>query len=245
MGRMPTTVRSSIRVVIADDHELARVGLYRLLATDSEVEVVGEASDGEQVLRLIDTVALDVLLLDVLMPRKNGLETARELRERIPAGKPYIVMLTTFEDRYYLEQALAIGADGYLSKDVTRQELLDALRSVLKGERVFSRSVLALMQGTNGLAHERPTAVTLTKREEEILELVAQGLTSNEIAERLFISPRTVETHRAHLMEKLGAKNAASLVRYALMHSMFFIPHRTKDSSYHTSAENEGAAEIT
>jgi len=231
MGRMPLTARSTIRVVIADDHELARVGLYRILAADTEVEVVGEASDGEQALALVESLKPDVLLLDILMPRKNGLETVRALREQIPAGRPFIIMLTTFEDRYYLEQALAIGADGYLSKDVTRQELLDALRSVLKGERVFSRSVLALMHGSHDSPRDPLPPVTLTKREEEILELVAQGLTSNEIADRLFISPRTVETHRAHLMEKLGAKNAASLVRYALMHSMFFVPHRSKDPS--------------
>lgn len=228
MGKVSQAVRKTIRVVIADDHELARVGLYRMLASDREIVVVGEASDGEQALELIETTAPDVLLLDILMPRKNGLETARMLRERVPAGRPYIIMLTTFEDRYYLEQALAIGADGYLSKDVTRQELLDAVRAVVNGERVFSRRVLALMQGVHDSFQQSLPAVSLTKREEEILELVAQGLTSNEIAERLFISPRTVETHRAHLMEKIGAKNAASLVRYALFHSMFFAPHRHK-----------------
>jgi two-component system response regulator NreC len=228
MGKVAQAVGKTIRVVIADDHELARVGLYRMLASDREIVVVGEASDGEQALELIETTAPDVLLLDILMPRKNGLEAARMLRERVPAGRPYIIMLTTFEDRYYLEQALAIGADGYLSKDVARQELLDAVRAVVNGERVFSRRVLALLQGSQDSFQQSLPAVSLTKREEEILELVAQGLTSNEIAERLFISPRTVETHRAHLMEKIGAKNAASLVRYALLHSMFFAPHRHK-----------------
>lgn len=227
MKRATTSLTTNaIRVAIADDHELARVGLYCMLSSDSSIEIVGEASDGDQLLALVEQQNPDVVLLDIFMPRRNGLETARELRSRIPTGKPYIIMLTTFEDYSYLQQALAIGADGYLSKDVSRQELLSSLRSVLKGERVFSRSVLALMQGMRSkhLAESLST-VTLTKREEEILELVAQGLTSNEIADRLFISPRTVETHRAHLMEKLGAKNAAALVRYAILHSIYFPGH--------------------
>ncbi|GIV56045.1 MAG: putative transcriptional regulatory protein YxjL [Candidatus Kapaibacterium sp.] len=223
ISSLPT---DAIRVAIADDHELARVGLYRMLSSDSSVEIVGEASDGDQLLALVEKQKPDVVFLDIFMPRRNGLETARELRSRIPTGKPYIIMLTTFEDYSYLQQALAIGADGYLSKDVSRQELLSSLRSVVKGERVFSRSILALMQGMRSKhSAESLSTVTLTKREEEILELVAQGLTSNEIADRLFISPRTVETHRAHLMEKLGAKNAAALVRYAILHSIYFPGH--------------------
>ncbi|MCX7929551.1 MAG: response regulator transcription factor [Chlorobi bacterium] len=232
MDRPSSTGSVRIRVVIADDHELARVGLLRMLAAGNKVEIVGEASNGDEALVLVERLQPDVLLLDILMPRRNGLEIAKELRSRVPVGKPYIIMLTTFEDRYYLEQALVLGADGYLSKDVTGQELLHALHAVVSGERVFSRSVLALMQGlqTKQMMQDRAPTVTLTKREEEILRLVAQGLTSSEIAERLFISPRTVETHRAHLMEKLGAKNAASLVRYALLHTMYFTASQHPDT---------------
>lgn len=224
MGYFSRNRRESIRVVIADDHELARIGLYRMLASDSDIVVVGEASSGDQVLQIVEQHRPDVILLDILMPRQNGLETAKQLRTVFPVGKPFIIMLTTFEDRYYLEQALAIGADGYLSKDVTCRELIDAVRAVMNGERVFSRTIMTMMHGIEpyrGDSREQ-TTVVLTKREEEILQLVAQGLTSNEIAERLFISPRTVETHRAHLMKKLGAKNAASLVRYALLHTTYF-----------------------
>lgn len=224
MGYFSRNSRKSIRVVIADDHELARIGLYRMLATDADIVVVGEASSGDQVLQIVEQHKPDVVLLDILMPRQSGLETAKQLRAAVPVGKPFIIMLTTFEDRYYLEQALAIGADGYLSKDVTRNELLEAVHAVMNGERVFSRTIMSLMRGAEPQRDEsrEQTSLTLTKREEEILRLVAQGLTSNEIAERLFISPRTVETHRAHLMKKLGAKNAASLVRYALLHTMYF-----------------------
>ncbi|MDW8270799.1 MAG: response regulator transcription factor [Bacteroidota bacterium] len=228
MSRQQSTTSESIRVAIVDDHELVRLGLSRMLATDPTIEVVGEAASGDAVVELVQNRNPDVVLLDILLPRQNGLDAARQLRSHTPVGKPYIIMLTTFEDRHYLEQALAVGADGYLSKDVSRQELIDAIHSVIQGARVFSRSIIALIQGGRQKqeAYAPPPTVTLTKREQEILELVAQGLTSNEIADRLFISPRTVETHRAHLMEKLGAKNAASLVRYALLHTMYFSSNR-------------------
>jgi len=127
-------------------------------------------------------------------------------------------LLTAFEDRLYIEQALAIGVDGYLTKDVSREELITSLQSVMKGERVFSHSIFSILHGMHSRQSvETLSTVTLTKREEEILDLVAKGLTSNEIANRSFISPRTVETHRAHLMEKLCAKNTAALVRYAIV----------------------------
>ncbi len=217
MGRLLSRPSERIRVAIADDHELTRVGLNRILSSESTIEIVGEATDGDELLAIVERWKPDIVLLDIMMPRRNGLETVKELRRRVPAGRPYIIMLTTFEDRLYIEQALAIGADGYLSKEVTREELITSLQSVMKGERVFSHSIFSLLHGKfSKQSIETPSTVTLTKREEEILDLVAKGLTSNEIANRLFISPRTVETHRAHLMEKLGVKNTAALVRYAV-----------------------------
>jgi DNA-binding NarL/FixJ family response regulator len=165
-------------------------------------------------LAIVERWKSDIVLLDIMMPRRNCLETAKELRCRVPAGKPYIITLTAFEDRLYIEQALAIGVDGYLSKDVSREELITSLQSVMKGERVFSHSIFSLLHGMHSRQSvETLSTVILTKRGEEILDIVAKGLTSNEIANRLFISPRTVETHRAHLMKKLGAKNTATLVR--------------------------------
>jgi DNA-binding NarL/FixJ family response regulator len=218
MGRLLSRPTERIRIAIADDHELSRVGLNRILSSESNLEIVGEATDGDELLAIVERWKPDIVLIDIMMPRRNGLETAKELRCRVPAGKPYIIMLTTFEDRLYIEQALAIGVDGYLSKDVSREELITSLQSVMKGERVFSHSIFSLLHGMHSRQSvETLSTVTLTKREEEILDLVAKGLTSNEIANRLFISPRTVETHRAHLMEKLGAKNTAALVRYAIV----------------------------
>ncbi len=212
----------TVRIVLADDHELVRVGVRRLLLTDSNIDIVGEASTGEEAVYLAEHERPDIVFLDVLMPNCNGIEAAKKIKAQQDAVR--VVMLTTFEDQYYLDQALQSGADGYLSKEISRRELLDAVEQVMDGERVFSKAVLALMQGKTPVQSQNAGTlpVGLTRREEEILNLVAQGLTSQEIATKLFISPRTVETHRAHLMDKLGVNNTAGLVRFAFLHSSYF-----------------------
>jgi two-component system response regulator NreC len=211
-----------VRIVLADDHELVRVGVRRLLLTDSNIDIVGEASTGDEAVYLAEQEHPDIVFLDVLMPNLNGIEAAKKIKQQ--QDKVRVVMLTTFEDQYYLDQALQSGADGYLSKEISRRELLDAVEQVMDGERVFSKAVLALMQGKSPVQSQSAGTlpVGLTRREEEILNLVAQGLTSQEIASKLFISPRTVETHRAHLMDKLGVNNTAGLVRFAFLHSSYF-----------------------
>lgn len=212
----------TVRVILADDHELVRVGVRRLLMTDSNVDVVGEANTGEEAVYLVQQERPDIVFLDVLMPNMNGIDAAKKIKSLNQNIR--VAMLTTFEDQYYLDQAMQSGADGYLSKEISRKELLDAVRQLMEGDRVFSKAVLSMMQGkTTTQAQTAGTMpVGLTKREEEILHLVAQGMTSQEIANKLFISPRTVETHRAHLMEKLGVSNTAGLVRFAFLHSSYF-----------------------
>ena len=159
--------------------------------------------------------------MDVMMPHMDGIEAARRIKQFPFLSK--VVMLTTFEDQQSLERALQSGADGYLAKSVSRHELHDALRNVVQGKRVFSKNLMSLMQGMTVHAQiGAPRNVSITKREEEILHLVAEGLTSNEIGSRLFISPRTVETHRANLMDKIGVSNMAGLVRYAVLHTTYF-----------------------
>ncbi|MBL7976013.1 MAG: response regulator transcription factor [Candidatus Kapabacteria bacterium] len=212
----------TVRIVLADDHELVRVGVRRLLLTDSNIEIVGEAGSGDEAVYLTQQEKPDIVFLDVLMPNLNGIDAAKKIKSE--SDKTRVVMLTTFEDQYYLDQALQSGADGYLSKEINRRELIDAVNQVMHGERVFSKAVLALMQGKTSVQSQQAGTlpIGLTKREEEILHLVAQGLTSQEIANKLFISPRTVETHRAHLMDKLGVNNTAGLVRFAFLHSSYF-----------------------
>jgi len=209
-----------IRLVIADDHEISRIGIRRLLSISPEIEIVAEAVHGGQTVDLVKSLKPDVVLMDVMMPGVSGIEAAQRIKQDI--ADVMVIMLSSADDAQSVERALFAGADGYLSKEVTSQELVDAIRTVMLGERVFSRSVLNRLEGKAQSSSEGDMPISLTKREEEIVALVAKGMTSQEIAKKLFISPRTVETHRARIMDKLGVNNAAGLVRFALLHSAYF-----------------------
>lgn len=205
-----------ITLILADDHEIVRVGLKRFLSFDSNIDIIAEASNGEDAITFVTELEPDIVLLDINMPKVDGIKAAFELRKLFPNLK--IIMLSAHEDSFHLEKALRAGANGYLSKEIEVRELLPALQAVMRGERVFSRSILHLIQ-RNSISVEdtNGAAVTLTRREQEILGLVAQGMTSTEIAEKLSISPRTVETHRFNLITKFGVKNTAGLVRFAIL----------------------------
>lgn len=214
-------MKSPITVIIADDHEISRIGIRRLLSIAPDINVIGEAVDGASALKLARKKRPNVVLLDVLMPNISGIEAAQRIKGELKDVS--VIMLSAAEDSKAIERAMYAGADGYLSKEVTSEELVAAIRTVILGERVFSRSILNLLEGK---AKEQRGAdappMILTKREEGIVTLVAQGLTSQAIAKKLFISPRTVETHRARIMDKLGVNNAAGLVRFALLHATYF-----------------------
>lgn len=207
-------------VVIADDHEISRIGIRRLLGTSHGITVVGEAIDGYEALEMTRAKQPDVVLLDVRMPNLSGIDVAQRLKTEMPGV--YVIMLSAAEDQMLVEQALYAGADGYLSKDVTSVELVAAVNDVTKSERVFSPAIREMINSrTDAPAKDKPK-VPLTRREEEVISLVAKGLTSQDIGKRLNISPRTVETHRARIMTKIGVSNAAGLVRYALMYATYF-----------------------
>ncbi|MBC8124238.1 MAG: response regulator transcription factor [Candidatus Kapabacteria bacterium] len=209
-----------IKVIIADDHEISRIGIRRLLSIAPDIDIIGEAIDGANALELSRSKRPDVVLLDVLMPNVSGIEAAQRIKAELKDIA--VIMLSAAEDEKSIERAMYAGADGYLSKEVTSEELVAAIRTVILGERVFSRSILNLLEGKAQDQKTSQPSVTLTKREEEIVTLVAKGLTSQDIAKKLFISPRTVETHRARIMDKLGVNNAAGLVRFALLHATYF-----------------------
>ncbi|MBK6291899.1 MAG: response regulator transcription factor [Ignavibacteria bacterium] len=209
-----------IKVIIADDHEISRIGIRRLLSIAPDIDIIGEAVDGAHALEISRLKKPDVVLLDVLMPNVSGIEAAQRIKAEMKEIS--VIMLSAAEDEKSIERAMYAGADGYLSKEVTSEELVAAIRTVILGERVFSRSILNLLEGKVQDQKTNEPPVTLTKREEEIVTLVAKGLTSQDIAKKLFISPRTVETHRARIMDKLGVNNAAGLVRFALLHATYF-----------------------
>lgn len=206
------------RVLIADDHAVVRAGLRLLIDSQEDLEVVGEAGDGWQTVERAVALLPDIVLLDVTMPGLGGLEAARELRHKAPDVR--ILVLTMHEDEAYLRQFLQIGVSGYTVKRAADTDLVAAVRAVRRGETFIHPSLTSVLVehflDRRESAHENESGNDLTSREAEVLKLVAQGYTSQQIGDRLSISANTVQTHRGHFMEKLGLSGRAELVRYAL-----------------------------
>jgi len=205
-----------IRVLIADDHPVVREGVRALLALERDMEVVGLAEDGDELPALVERFHPDVVVLDLMMPGRGGLDLIRELIDRFPDTK--VLVLSMHASEAYVLDALRRGAYGYALKQAAPAELVRAVRQVGAGRRYLSpplteRAVEAYADRASRVADPYDT---LTDREREVLALVAAGHTNAAVGERLFISPRTVETHRAHAMKKLGLRNSTELVRYAL-----------------------------
>ena len=204
-------------VMLADDHQIVRQGLRAILNAVPEFQLVGEASDGLEAVRLAERLRPDVLILDLSMPGLDGLEVARQVTKRPP--RPRVVVLSMYSDEAYVLKALQAGATAYVLKDAGADQLVQGIRAAARGQRYFSppltaESVEAYLRRTENLVEDPKDA--LTSREREVLHLTVEGHSGADIAERLFISPRTVETHRANLMRKLGVRNQKELVRYAV-----------------------------
>ncbi len=204
-----------IRVVLADDHALVRAGMRSLLGGMAQVEVVGEAASGEEALVLAERERPDVVLMDIAMKGMTGLDAAARIREQQPGVR--VIILSMHAGEEYVLQALRAGAIGYLLKDAATGELELALRSVMRGESWFSPAVSRqVVEGYVQRVGGEPVADVLTARQREVLKLVAGGKSTKEIAFDLNLSVKTVETHRAQIMERLGIRDVAGLVRYAL-----------------------------
>jgi DNA-binding NarL/FixJ family response regulator len=208
-------------VVLADDHQVVREGLRLLLEAQPDLSVIGEASDGLQAADLVNGLKPDVLVVDLIMPGLGGLDVAREVKRRSP--KTRIVILSMHSSDSFVLQALKNGASAYVLKDSSAAELVQAIHTVLAGRRYLSPPLsqkaiddyVRRAKGTEAGLYE-----TLTTREREVLHLAAEGLGNPAIGRRLGISPRTAETHRAHLMEKLGLRSTAALVLYAVQRGL-------------------------
>ena len=204
-----------IRILIADDHAVVRSGLRALLGADPELEVVGEAEDGIETLRLAGTLSPDMVLLDITMPPENGIQTAKQLKEKHP--ELVVLFLTMHEDEGLLHEALRAGGAGYVIKRAEESEIIQAIHATSKGDiYVHPMMTRALLHRPVTTKHRSglPT-ITLTRRELDVLRLLAKGNTNRQIAGLLGLSIRTVENHRANLMEKLGLASRVELVNYA------------------------------
>ena len=203
----------TLRVLIADDEELVRTGLAMILGAEPGVEVVGAATDGDEAMRLAHELSPDVLLLDIRMPVRDGLETVRALRAE--GVETPVVMLTTFETDAYVVEALRSGANGFLLKDVRADRLVAALRAAAGGDAVLAPSVARRVATELGRHHRSDTAENLsrlTERERNVLDLMAEGLSNAEIAGRLVIGEGTVKTHVARILQKLGVRDRLQAV---------------------------------
>ncbi len=206
-----------IRVLVVDDHTIVRDGICALLALAGDIEVVGEAANGIEALKMVKELEPDVVLMDIAMPIMGGLEATRRIRKEF--SRTRVLVLTQYEDKEYAFPVIEAGASGFISKVAASSELASGIRSVHHGDSYLSPSVAKLLvedyqHGDGRVSHD--PYEQLTDRERDVLKLVAEGYTTREIADMLVVSPKTVEGHRTNLMAKLGIHSRIELVKYAL-----------------------------
>lgn len=203
------------KILIADDHSMIRDGVKNLLAKNKDLTVVGEASSGREAVSKYSDLHPDLVILDISMPDMNGMEVAQEILRGNAEAK--IIILSMYDDEDYISRCMEYGVKGYVVKNETGEELDYAVKTVLNGQNYFSSQVQQVIfkKYSNNVTKkkEKEPDVKLTSREVEIVKLISEGLTSQQMADKLFISPRTVETHRANLMKKTGVKNSIELVK--------------------------------
>ena len=207
-----------IRVLVVDDHTIVRDGICALLALAGDMEVVGEATNGNEALKMVKEVTPDVVLMDIAMPIMGGLEATRRMRKESPATK--VLVLTQYDDKEYVFPVIESGASGFISKAAASSELVTGIRSIYRGDAFLSPSVAKIMvedyQRTAAERTKQDPYNELTERERDILKLLAEGHSTAEISEMLVITTKTVEGHKTNLMAKLGIHNRVDLVKYAL-----------------------------
>ncbi|WP_319402104.1 response regulator transcription factor [uncultured Anaeromusa sp.] len=215
-------MKNRIRIILADDHSVLRVGLKMLLESESHFSVVGEAADGEELLILLEKTAVDVVVVDLSMPKMGGLECIKEIRSRGMDVK--ILVLTMFGDETYIREVMQAGANGYVEKQAVDAELFAALKAVAAGQFYLSSKNSQALLNSLFTAAPRPSGQdpyeVLSVREREVLKLLVRGYSLSEIGAKLFLSVKTVDTYKTRLMEKLGLNKKSELVEYSLKHGL-------------------------
>jgi two-component system, NarL family, response regulator NreC len=210
-----------INIILADDHQVLRKGLKALLTTESDFKIIGEAGDGLETVKLVEQLHSDILILDLMLTGINGLEVARQLSKKCPETN--IIILTMHSNEAYVLEALRLGAKAYILKEANPEELIHAIREVMAGRRYLS-SILSEraidFYAKNTESKQVSPYSLLTTREREILQLTAQGMSNAEISAHLFISQRTVETHRTNMMHKLKLHNNAQVMQFAIQNKL-------------------------
>ncbi len=205
-----------ITVILADDHLIFRKGMITVLNEIPFVKVIGEASNGNDVLRLVKKNKPDIIFMDIKMPQLDGICATKKIKDNY--DDIYIIALTMHEEIGYFNQMTEAGADGFLLKKTTKDEIEEAINTVINGECYYSKE---FVEGLKiNLPKRKKSKIELTEREKQILDLICKGYSNQEMAKKLFISPKTVEGHRTRLLEKTGAKNSANLVMFALKNNL-------------------------
>ncbi len=217
----------NVRILLVDDHRLVQEGIASILEQIEGITICGKCSSGEEAIDFVRSLNPDVVLMDIMMKGMTGIEATRWIKEQSSATK--IVLISSEVKKELVSAGIKSGIDGYLPKDASKETLLEAIQKVCNGERYFTDAITKLIFEDYFLAEKgqkkREHKITegLTDRESEVLALVAEGVGNKEIAERLFISVRTVETHKTHILDKLGLKNTAELIKYAIKHNIITI----------------------
>lgn len=208
------------RIAIADDHQIVLDGLKALIREYADFELIADANNGQEMVKLVNTLKLDLVLMDIDMPIMNGIQATQEIKKTHPDIK--ILILSMHNEKGVIQKVMEAGADGYILKNSDHKELLDAVRKVASGQKYFSSDVtMTLLNPSNGQSSEDNKVLSeLTEREIEILKLIAEGFSNKEIGDKLFISHRTVDTHRTNLMKKLDVHNIAGIIKFAIKNKL-------------------------
>lgn len=207
-----------IKILIADDHRVFIDGMTALLQSVNGIKVIGDAENGELLVEKAGSLKPDVILMDVQMPVKDGIQATKEIHQHFPDIK--IIALTMHNESGVIKKMLEVGAAGYVLKTIDKAELIEVIKKVASGQKHFSAEVTSRLMNDFSVKQAPSPLDTLTKREKEILSLIAQGLTDKEIAEKVFLSPLTIITHRKNILSKLGLKNKVEITRFAFDHKL-------------------------